>query len=111
MAVKFRVFKDIIARKDLNASSGSIAQSVEHRTNIAEVMGSDPVGASEFFLGFICNYLSYFTTVKISFTSILYPQFTHMIFIIYTSYSLHIHGCLDNVQKVFSLIQFVSCSL
>ena len=29
----------------------------------------DPVGASECFLGFICNYLSYFTTAKISFTS------------------------------------------
>ena len=54
-------------------------------TSIAEVMGLNPVGASESFLGFICNCLSYFTTVKISFTSILYPQFTHMIFIIYTS--------------------------
>ena len=48
-------------------------------------MGSNPVGASEFFLGFLCNCLSYFTTAKISFTSILYPQFTHMIFIVYTS--------------------------
>ena len=35
--------------------------------------------------------LSYFTTAKISFTSILYPQFTHMILIIYT---LH-HKCLS----------------
>ena len=34
---------------------------------------------------FLCNCLSYFTTAKISFTSILYPQFTHMIFIIYNS--------------------------
>ena len=32
------------------------------------------VGASEFFLGFICNCLSYFTTAKISFTSILSIQ-------------------------------------
>ena len=48
-------------------------------------MGSNPVGASEFFLGFISNCLSYFTTAKLSFTSILYPQFTHMIFTIYTS--------------------------
>ena len=39
---------------------GFIAQSVEHRTGIAEVMGSNPIGASEFFLGFICNCLSYF---------------------------------------------------
>ena len=38
------------------------------------------------FRGFICNCLSYFTTVKISFTSILYLQFTHMIFILYTSW-------------------------
>ena len=43
---------------------------VEHRTGIAPVMGSNPVGASEFFLGFICNYLSYFTTAKIPFTCI-----------------------------------------
>ena len=51
------------------------------------------VGASEFFLGFICNCFSYFTTAKISFTAILYPQFTHMIFITYTSHhSLHITG-------------------
>ena len=49
---------------------GFTAQSVEHRTGTAEVMGSNPVGASEFFLGLICNYLSYFTTAKISFTSI-----------------------------------------
>ena len=30
-------------------------------------LGANPVEASEFFLGFICNCLSYFTTVKISF--------------------------------------------
>ena len=64
---------------------GFIAQLVDHRTGIAEVMGSNPVGASQFFLGFICICLSYITTVKISFTSILYPQFTHMIFVTYTS--------------------------
>ena len=34
---------------------GFIAQSVEHRTSITEAMGSNPIGASEFFLGFICN--------------------------------------------------------
>ena len=37
---------------------GFIAQLVEHRTGITEVMGSNPIGASEFFLGFICNCLS-----------------------------------------------------
>ena len=50
---------------------GFIAQSVEHRTGIVEVMGSNPVGVSEFFLGFICNCLSYFPTAKISCNSIL----------------------------------------
>ena len=48
---------------------GFIAQSVEHRTGIAEVMGSNPVGY--FFPRFICNCLSCFTTAKISLTSIL----------------------------------------
>ena len=28
---------------------------IEHRTGIVEVMGSNPIGASECFLGFICN--------------------------------------------------------
>ena len=44
-----------------------------------------PIGASEFFLGFICNCLSYFITARITFIIILYLQCTHMIFIIYTS--------------------------
>ena len=32
-------------------------------------MGSNPVEASDFFLGFLCNCLSYFTTAKITFAS------------------------------------------
>ena len=36
-------------------------------------------------LGFIWNCLSYFTTARITFTCIIYPQCTHMIYIIYTS--------------------------
>ena len=48
---------------------GFIAQSVEHRTGIVEVMGSNPVEASELFLGFICNCLSYSITANISSTS------------------------------------------
>ena len=43
---------------------GFIAQSVEHRTGIAEGMGSNPIGASEFLLGFICNS---FITERITF--------------------------------------------
>ena len=41
---------------------GFIAQLVEHRTGIAEVMGSNPVGheAPGFFLGFLCNCFSCF---------------------------------------------------
>ena len=36
---------------------GFIAQLVEHRTGIAEVMGSNPVEASYFFLGFFATAL------------------------------------------------------
>ena len=36
------------------------------------------------FLGFICDCLSYFMTARLTFTCILYPQCTYMIFIIYT---------------------------
>ena len=47
---------------------------VEHRTGIAEVMGSNPVRASDLFLAFLCNCLSCFTTAKITFTCML-PHF------------------------------------
>ena len=51
---------------------GFIAQSVEHRTGIAEVMGSTPLKPQNFFLGFVCNCLSSdFTTANITFSSIL----------------------------------------
>ena len=46
---------------------GFIAQSVEHRTGIAEVMDSNPVEASDFFfLGSLCNCLSCFITARIT---------------------------------------------
>ena len=35
---------------------------------IGEVMDSNPVGASESFLCFLCNWLIYFVTVRITFT-------------------------------------------
>ena len=44
---------------------GFIAQPVENRTGVAEAMGSNPIGASIFYLGFIRNCLSYFITAKI----------------------------------------------
>ena len=47
---------------------GFIAQLVEHRTGIAEVMGLNPLGASEFILRFICNCLSYFVAATTTFT-------------------------------------------
>ena len=95
-----------------------MAHLVEHRTGIAKVLVSNPIGA--LFLGFLCSFLSYFTTAhissyrgghgfesrwsliilggfifnclshfttaKISFTFVLYPQFTHII--IYHIYTL-----------------------
>ena len=60
---------------------GFIAQLVEHHTGVAEVMGLYPVGASEFFLGYICNCLSCYIL---------------MIFIIYTSH--HLVGELQRSQ-------------
>ena len=73
---------------------GFIAQSVEHRTGITDVMGSNPVEASEFFLGLLCNCFS----VKITFTSILYPQC-----IIHDLYRIHIISiliiCIHRIHK------------
>ena len=60
---------------------GFIAQSVEHRTDmIAVVMGSNPVEASAFFFWAFC--LSCLITARITFTSILYPQFICMIYMV-----------------------------
>ena len=49
---------------------GLIVQSVEHPTGVVEVMGSNPVEAIYFFLGFLCN-CNCFTTAKITFISII----------------------------------------
>ena len=69
----------------------TVAQLVEHRTGIAEVMGSNPVGASEFLLGFLCYCFSCFITaitfssINVSFTIVhvcdidLVPQFTFLV--------------------------------
>ena len=43
---------------------------------------SNPVGASEIVLGFLCNCLSYFTTAKISFTSIIINVFDNHLVIL-----------------------------
>ena len=72
---------------------GFIAQSVEHRTGIAEVMGSNPVGASDFFLGFLCDCLSYFTTAKITFTSI------YCICLEKTAHALSVHKTRDTIHS------------
>ena len=54
-------------------------------------------------LGFICNCLSYFTTAKISFSSILYPQFTHVILIIY------IYFTPNHIQLFHCTVLNISC--
>ena len=73
---------------------------------------SNPVGTSEFILDFISNCLSYFTTAKISFTSIFYPQFTHMVFIIYTITKRYFHNVKFNMhasfQHLFRVLQLVA---
>ena len=108
---------------------GFIAQLVEHRTGIVEVMGSNPVRASEFFLGFICNcFYRYFTTAKISFTSIFHsidflviiPFFFDMFlyrFLSFLSYCFHflfifIYSSLFPCSIVPSFsISFTICAL
>ena len=42
----------------------------EQHTGIVAVMSSNPIGASEFFLGFLCNCLSCFAAAKITFTCV-----------------------------------------
>ena len=78
---------------------GFIAQSVEHCAGITEVMGLNPVRVSEFFLGFICN-CSYFITARITSICIVYLQYTHIIFIIYThQVCLLFHFAFGNVIR------------
>ena len=75
-------------------------------------MDRNPVGASECFLGFICNCLSYFITVRITFTCILYPQCTHMSFITYSSNRIMIRKKMtrkgDNIWER-CILPFTSC--
>ena len=58
-------------------------ENLTNHTDTVEVIGSNPVGASEFFLGFICN----FTTAKISFTSIHFCSLSA----VHSYYLYHIH--------------------
>ena len=76
---------------------GFKAQLVEHSTSIAELMGSNPIEASDFFLGFVYNCLSCFTTATITFTYIL---FIHSALIWSLSYTHHVRtGVLEMVQS------------
>ena len=70
---------------------GFIAQLVEHRTGIAEVMGSNPVDIL-IFSGFFFSiaYIGKFTAMIIL-HFYLQPQFKYMIYFIYTSH--HIEFC------------------
>ena len=51
------------------------------------------------FLGFLSNCLSCFTTMKITFTSILYPQFIYMIYSIYF-YAYHFRKNGESRKKL-----------
>ena len=64
-----------------------------------------PLKPRIFFRGFLCNCLCCFTTAKITFTSILYPQFIYMIYIMHiifkimclcqSQYSIFLHQGVD----------------
>ena len=58
----------------------------------------DPV-TDFFFLGFVCNCLSCFTTAKITFTSILYPQL-----IIYYLYHMHVVSIIIIIIIIITII-------
>ena len=64
-----------------------------------------PIGGSEFFLGFICNCLSYFTAVKISFTSSLLTNCPSSTAIIEWSsaFSLTVYNLDAGVASTFCL--------
>ena len=59
---------------------GFVAQLVEHRTSIMEVMGSNPIEASEFFLGFV---------LKLQ-RSLSFVFFIHSSYIWFMSYKHHV---------------------
>ena len=86
----------LLSRENMNSQltslpmCGFIAQLVEHRTGIAEVTGSNPVEALNFFLFFFfrllySNCLNWKFTVKITYHLhiYIYPQF------IYESFHIH----------------------
>ena len=77
---------------------GFIAQLVEHRTGITEVMGSNPVDAfifSGFF--FPIAYVGKFTEMIILHFD-LQPQFKYMNYFIYTSHHYHYYyGCSKTI--------------
>ena len=66
---------------------GFIAQLVEHRTGIAEVMSSDPVEALTFFRLLLSNCLKKFTAM-ITLHFHLQPQYKYELFHIYFKCSL-----------------------
>ena len=60
--------------------------------------GFKSVGASEFFLGFICNCLSYFIPARITFPHSLYLKCTHDLY--------HIHIVTPHSHSMSAYIQF-----
>ena len=73
---------------------GFIAQLVEHRTDIAEVTGSNPVEALIFVVVFFrllySNCLNWKFTAKITYHLHIYPQFTYE--------SFHIHYIITKIS-------------
>ena len=65
---------------------GFIAQLVEHRTGIAEVMGSNPVEALIFFRLLLSNCLNWKFTAMITLHFHLIPQYKYELFFIYISH-------------------------
>ena len=73
-----------------NLRQVSLVISCDEQGTIALFRISQASEASEFFLGFLCNCFSCFTTVRITFTSnSLYLQCIYMIYIIYTLWSVY----------------------
>ena len=83
---------------------GFIAQLVEHRTGIAEVMGSNPIEALNFFRLLHSNCFNWKFTAKITYHLHIYPQFIYESFHI-----LHVISFLSRENKNSQLTSLPMC--
>ena len=79
---------------------GFIAQLVEHRTGIAEVMGSNPVEALIFFRLLLSNCLNWKFTAMIIVHFHLIPQYKYELFHIYFTLVNCIGQCHDGASNM-----------